>query len=670
MKVPLSWLSEYIKIPSNDKDLSDRLTMIGHMLDKREIKNKEVIFDLELRGNRADLFGILGIAREVQAAYQVPIKLPKIVAKPKRLPQLKEIDIQIEATDLVNRFYSVVMPVKVGPSPKWLAERLELYGIEPINNVVDITNYIMIETAQPLHAFDLDKIEGKTLILKRARSEEVLVTLDGTPLSLTKEELTISDKQGVIALAGIIGGRRTAINNQTKYILLEGGNYNRVNIRRSTQRLSLRTDASTRLEKDLDPNLIEYGVHRAIDIIAETANSKKPASYFDYYPKISKPQEITFPLKDIKRLGGVELDQKAIKKILDSLEFKNKADNKDTLKVLVPTFRTDITESADLVEEVLRIWGFDKIPSIVQNQTPPQQLSKDLELEENSRRYLTSLGINEAINLPIVSRDNLRLFNISTEDYLSITNPPVPQQDIMQPTLAINLFDYLVKNYANNQEYLQYFEIGKTFSKTRNKVVEVKTLGIIFAGVQTPSYWNNNQPELVNFEYSKGILEVYLRKIGILAKFTFKKVPYFSSNQSMQIIINGKEVGKFGSISKSIRHKKKINLPTYFAELNIDALSILAAPTQFFSVIPNFPPVIQDISLELPSSTSAEDIQQTITTFDKSIIGVKLTSVYNSTITFRVKFLDPMQTLQTSQVNKIKDKLANKLDKLYGAKIK
>ena len=413
MKVPIKWIKEYIDLPDDLKVFTDKMSMIGHLLDKIEKTDTDTVVDLELRGNRADCYGVLGLAREYHAAAGGRFDIPHI----NMLPQIEYEVIKVTVdTSMVKRFYScVIKGLVIKPSPDWMQERLKNYGIEPINNLIDITNYVMIETAKPMHAFDLDKLDDKELVIKQAEDGDTIETFDGSQLKLTKEDTIYADKNGTpLGVSGIIGGKNSGISaekhNSTTNILLECAAYDRVAIRRSMFRHNIQTDAGLRHSHELHPSLCDYALARAVDLYMQFAadDNTEINGIADYYPNPDSQKVINFDPKETRRLGGIEIPVKEQSEILNRLEFateetidENNHEN-DSLIVSVPLFRTDILESADLVEEVLRIFGYENIPSKTLSSVIPDPVTqKELIIEEKSRDLLTALGLNEVITVPI-----------------------------------------------------------------------------------------------------------------------------------------------------------------------------------------------------------------------------------------------------------------------------
>ncbi len=450
MNVPLSWLADYVKLPKDTKVLTDRLTAIGHMLDKTKKVGDETIIDLELRGNRADMFGLIGIARDISAALNEKLVLPEIAELPKKDKQHSLVEVQEDAKDLVTRYEAIKLKVKVEPSPKWLSDKLTLIGVPSINNVVDITNYVMWETGEPLHAFDYAKVQK--LVLRKAKSGEKFQTItQGQEVSLNKDDLVITDGKNVQALT-MIGGLHSKVDETTSEIILEAAVYDSANARRTARRLKIITEAGLRHEKHLDPQQVEFALARAVFLLEQHAHAKIEGLVSDYYPKVTKPKVINFDFNQVKKLAGIDIPEKTSKEILEKLGFVNNE---------VPTFRTDIEGSADLVEEIVRIYGYDKIPStpISSALSVPQSYPSYL-IQELLRDHLTKLALNEVITLTMVP-------NEWADGGIKLTNPPDPDRAYLRTSLIPSLHEYALRWINLGKSRIAIFEVGKLFKNKK-----------------------------------------------------------------------------------------------------------------------------------------------------------------------------------------------------------
>jgi phenylalanyl-tRNA synthetase beta chain len=641
MRVPLNWLGEFVKLPQNKTLLTDRLTMAGHMLDKFE-KDKGVI-DLELRGNRADCYSITGIAREVSALFKTPVKPSTLYPKLKKVKELPEVKLVIK-TPYVKRVMMVeIQKVKIQPSPKWLKERLLLYGIEPINNIVDLTNFVMVETGEPMHAFDQDKV-GKNLEIRLAKKGEKVTTFLGSTLTLTADDLVWSKKGTVLSVAGAIGEKFNSISPTTKNVLLEAANYDQANIRRTIHRHNLLTDAGIRHEKELDPNLVEIGIYRFLKLLQQNNWGKINHQIYDYYPLPVKPWQVSLNLQNLQSLAGMKIAPQKIKEVLEGLNLKVVEADKSSLTVLVPTFRTDVRLEEDLVEEVLRIIGYDQIPQNtlaleIPETITPKYISQELELKNS----LVSLGFDEIISLPFV-KEHSQKYNNSAEP-VKIINQPSPDVEVLRTTLFPNLLEITQKKMNERGTEAYFFEIGKAYFKKGKTYEEKRALGLI--------YWSQLEG---GFRKIKGILEALFNKLNLdYVKLQESALPNFVHAFSL---ILGKELigfgGQFGGI--------------YYAEVDLDAI-LDKSKTPKAKLRPKYPPQIEDLTLQLPKKTRVGDLLDEIKKID-NVEDAQLTTVFENAYTFRIWYQALQKTLTNKEVEKIRKAILNKLQTKFGALIK
>lgn len=585
MNVPLSWLADYVKLPKDNKALTDRLTAIGHMLDKTKKIGVETIIDLELRGNRADMFGLIGIARDISAALDEKLVLPEIAELPKKDKQHALVEVVEDAKDLVTRYEALRLKVKVGASPKWLSDRLNLLGIPSINNVVDITNYAMWETGQPLHAFDYNKIQK--LVLRKAKTGEKFQTItQGQEVVLTKDDLVITDGHKPQALT-MIGGLESKVGLDTTEIILEAAVYDSGNARRTARRLKIITEAGLRHEKHLDPEQVEFALRRAIYLLQEHASAKVEGLVSDYYPKPVKPKIINFDFSEVKRLAGIDIPEKTAREILEKLGFVNNQ---------VPSFRTDIEGSADLVEEIVRIYGYDKVPSTPLSDalSIPQSYPSYL-IQEKLRDCLTKLALNEVITLTMVPND-------WAIDGIRLTNPPDPDRAYLRTNLMFSLNEYAVRLLNLNQEKVAIFEVGKVFYHHK----EYLHLGLAINDLQT----------------LKGVLD----KLQILLG---TRIEY--------------ETKQFGSV--------------FVAEIDVDKL-LPSVPffANYYSVISKYPPIVEDVNIMLEGDY--DKLIAKIKKLSDLITKIELIDNYENKLTLRITYHSDEKQLSSEDVVSIREKLS------------
>lgn len=584
MNVPLTWLSDYVTLPKSTKELTDKLTMVGHMLDKITKKGDETVIDLELRGNRADMFGLIGVARDVSAILNTSLKLPEVATLPKKDSKNSLIVVEKVAEELVTRYMAVHLKVKIGPSPKWLVDRLAAYGTPSINNVVDATNYVMLETGIPMHAFDYHRLPAGKIVLRRGKKGEEFKTIQqGLTVKLTEQDLVVGD-----ALT-MIGGYNSKITNETFEILLEAAVYHPGSVRRSARRLKISTEAGMRLEKHLDPEAVEFALARAVHLIS----GEVIGAVSDYYPNPVKPKVIKFAEQEIFRLSGMEV--KEWQKILVSLGFEIKGEN-----VSVPTFRTDIEGLADLVEEIVRIHGYDKIPEIpLSGATPIPMTYPTYALSEKVRDIMTSIGLDEVITLTMVS-----------EGEIALVNPPDPDLKWLRSKIYPGLVTYV--NHLRNlkQTGLRIFEIGNTFTGTSNKYQEHLILSIVIIG---------QDKEL------SGIL------------------------QALGILLGVKDISKLAIVG--------IQDNVIWSEINLNKAMLQGLkPVNPYSIVSQYPSISEAITVIKPDKY--EVLVEKIKKISSLIKEINLLDdTYPGKLTLRIVYHDDKRQLSTEDILPIRKKL-------------
>ncbi len=497
MKVPLSWLKEYVDIDVEPAELMRRLTAVGHMQDgpAKSIAGDQV-YDLEVRQNRSDCLSLIGVAREVAAVLETTIIDPLQKSAP--LPSISGgTKLEVHDDSLCYRFNTLTLTgLTVGPSPDWMQKRLEAYGMKAINNIVDVTNYVMIEQGQPLHAFDLEKLASPEFHIRQAKAGEHLVVLGGKDVSLTSEDLIIADNTGPVALAGVIGGEKTSVSSTTTTIVLEAATYNQATVRRSALRHTLRTEASTRLEKFLHPFMTEVALRRAAELITQLAGGKV-VDRSETYPRPLAEKQLKLRLSAIHRLGGIELSTEEAQSLLAKEMIVSELEDK-SLNVTIPFWRTDIEQEADLVEEVLRLYGYDRIEEALPSGVVPKDIqSRAHTLEEQLRDLFAACGYDEQITEPLVNEKHSRLEPVRLQNSLS-------SEKVM---LRTSLVPQLLLGASNRRRYRQtdirLFEVGKVYFQEGDDSREKKVVSALITGPQA------------SYLALKGVAEVVLERLGI-----------------------------------------------------------------------------------------------------------------------------------------------------------
>ncbi len=649
MKVPLNWLKEFVSLPKNEKLLTDKLTMVGHMLDKKLEVDGQTVLDLELRGNRADCYSIYGIAREVSAIFGTKLKKPQLLEL-KKVNKFKSSTLNIK-TPLVKRAaMTEVYNVKIIKSPKWLTQRLAEYGMESVNNIVDLTNYVMIETGEPMHAFDLDKVKGE-LEIRLAKKNEKIVTFQDSTLNLTNEDLVWAQNKEVLSVAGAIGEKFHSISVVTTNILVEAANYDRANIRKSVYRHNLLTEAGIRHEKELDVNMVDIALGRFLYLLNKNDWGRSDGKVYDYYPNKISPWKVTLNFSYLEELAGVNLEPSLIKKILIDLNFEILKIDKASLTVLVPTFRTDVNLPEDLAEEILRIYGYEKIPTKVLSLEIPKDVTPDYIKQENSLRdSAVSVGFNEAITLSFVKVDLSRL-NVDPEKSLNVPatliNPPSPDNKTLRINLLPNLFELSKKALNERAEEIRFFEIGKVYFKEKGKYYEKRKIGFI--------YYNTTNNSFAEF---KSMLNTFFVKDGFGLPNYILEAYLLPIRQSFKINFGNKAIG-FGGIYDNV----------FYTELDLDGLLDFGSKYSV-NLWPKYPPQIEDLTFILPEKTYIGEVVNSVKSVSQLVNKIELKDTFKDAYTFRIWYQDLNKTLTDKEVEEIRNKILKTVKEKFGGQIK
>ncbi len=501
MIVPIEWLKEYVNIKKSPKEIAASFTALGLMLD-RPIENN--VLDLEHRMDRSDWLSIVGCARDLAAMEELLLKLPEGL-----VPESTGgggVEIKVEADDLVHRFNTrVFRGVKVAESPKWLRERLEAYGLPSKNNIVDITNYVMVELGQPLHAQDLAKFSKQEIVLRRAKTGEEITTLLGETVKLDNETLVLAEGKNIIGIGAIVGGSATAIDQNTTDIILDAGNYNQSNVRKTSRRLNIRNETVLRTEKFLHPHLTQVAIERATKLILELAGGQ----YFentDYYPKEMPLTKMELRYSRIEKVGGVFVEPQTIRNILESLGYKVLNTIPDGLKLEVPYFRTDVQVEDDIVSDILRISNYENIPLEAISAAPPKEVTPEIyNFEEKCRDTLVALGMHEHITNPLVKFDE----NDTGTGQIRLENSLNSEQDALRTSIYKTLKPVLAIYRKHKIGGAKLFEVGLTYYKTSKRYEDIKEVRTIEAVIST----ENGVLETSNAV--KGILAAFFKNLGI-----------------------------------------------------------------------------------------------------------------------------------------------------------
>ncbi|MCD3246491.1 phenylalanine--tRNA ligase subunit beta [Clostridium botulinum C] len=631
--------------------------------------------DFEITSNRPDCLSIIGIARETAATLGIDYKTPSTDYTVENNENINN-SLKVEVKDELCRRYMArgVKNVKIAPSPSWMQERLLDAGVKPINNIVDITNFVMIELGQPMHAFDRKQISSNTIVVERAKNGEKFITLDGEERELNEEILNIKDGDKTIALAGIMGGLNSEVKDDTTEIVFECANFDGTNIRVSSKKLNLRTEASGKFEKDLDPNAVEIAMNRACHLIQELGAGEVMEGTIDIYPNKKETHIVEVDSKWVNKFLGTDLSKNEMKNLLDRLELATEI-NEDTLIITVPTFRCDINIKEDIAEEIARIYGYNNIkattPSVetLKGGKNPKQLLQDKIVDT-----LIASGLNQSIAYSFVSPKVFDKILIPQESYLrkvvTIRNPLGEDYSIMRTTSIPSMMESLSRNYSRSNSEVRLFEIGKVYIPDEDENELPEERNIISLGM----YGNVDYLDL------KGVVENILDTLGI-TKVKFQREsenPSFHPGKTAALYIKKDFIGVVGEVHPDVAENYEVDERCYVAELNMDVLFKYAQTEKKYVELPKFPAVTRDIAILVDRDILVQEIEDTIKNQGGKLLeSVKLFDVYQGkqipedkkSIAYALVYRGD-RTLTDKDVNKVHDKIIRALEHKLGAELR
>lgn len=636
------------------------------------------IIEFEITPNRPDCLSIIGMARETAATLKKELKFPEI----KVVNEVDDINnyvnnIEIVDKDLCKRYYAkVVKDVKVTPSPMWLQRKLIEAGIRPINNIVDVTNYVMLELGQPIHAFDLNKIEDKEILIRKAKDGEKIVTLDNVERNLSDSMLVIADSNKPIAIAGVMGGANSEVSDDTKVLLIESANFDGRSVRITSRGVSLRTEASAKFEKDIDPNLADIACIRVCQILEEINAGVVIKGEIDIYNDVKVEKVVELRPKRVEKLLGVKIETDEIIKILNSLELKSVL-KEDTIDVKIPTFRGDISLEADLIEEVGRIYGFHNIESapLIGTLTKGER-SRGRKIEDIIKEELIGLGLNEITTYSFISPKAYDKINLPEESikrrYIELLNPLGEDYSVMRTTLTANMLEVLTRNYKHGVESARAFEVGKVFIPqslpVNNLPYEIKTLCVGMYGK-------------TDFFETKGIIESVFNRLGV-KDFEYdieKNNQTFHPGRTANIIKDNHVIGIIGEIHPLVLENFGIKERVIIAEIDLDVVNILTNFTRKYKELPKYPAISRDIAVVVERDLMIKDIEKDIKkNSNKLVEKIELFDVYTGSqipedkksVAYSIQYRANDRTLTDEEVSKVHNKIVNSLTENLKAELR
>jgi len=646
----------------------------------------DAVIDWEVTPNRTDWNSHLGIAREIAAVagQGQALRLPS-TACPSAGPGIETLAaVAVEAPDRCPRYVArMVRNVRIGPSPEWLQRALKAVGVRPINNVVDITNYVMMECGQPLHAFDYELLEGHRIVVRRARPGERMVTLDDIERVLTPEDLLICDGARPVALAGVMGGANSVIRDETQTVLLESACFAPSGIRATSRRVGLSSESSYRFERGVDVEMCDWASRRAIALMCELAGGEAVEGCLDVYPQPAPALEVTARFARIEALIGIPMPPETVVRLLTSLGMAVVAQNAETLTVRIPSWRrSDLLREADLIEEVARLYGLNNIPSAASPAILGGPRSADrYYAAEVARAQLRALGLNETMTYSFVNpQAAVRATGVSAEQLVRPVNPLSAELGAMRPSLIPGVLATTAHNLARGQADLAFFEMGRVFIKDDALPEERQQIAVVMTGRASPERYGEEKKRLLDFYDLKGVLEGWFAARRLSPVFAPAEHAAFRSGTGAAVSLAGEAVAWLGEAGADLTAGLRLQAPLWLALVEFDRVRLQAAPPAVSRPLPQFPSVERDVSFVAPAGLSHRQVIEAIAALRLPLVErVELFDIYadeaalgpgRQSMAYSVIYRDPTQTLTDKVVNDLHEKLRNHLASSLGVELR
>jgi phenylalanyl-tRNA synthetase beta chain len=722
MDISYNWLRELVEVSLPPRELAERLTMAGLAVDAVHEAGDDFVLEFDLTSNRPDCLSHLGIAREAAALLGATVRLPDTTAKSAGGRAEEFTSVEIEDADLCPRYAArVVRGVKVRPSPEWLARRLQTIGLRPINNVADITNFVLHELGQPLHAFDLSTLAERRIVVRRARAGEKIRTLDGVERELDEQMLVIADAARAVAVAGVMGGEETEISVSTADVLIESAYFEPQSVRRTSKLLGLQTDASYRFERGVDYEGVRRAQDRCVALICELAGGTATADAIDVYPRKIEPPLVYLRPRRVEELTGLCVTAGESARVLESLGFvpsdeegregagdegSGAADGGGSgaageggasgkLFFRAPTWRTDVSIEEDLVEEVARLVGYEKIGETL----PPSPVTGEYLAGDRRRRaarqVLTACGLSEAVNISFIDESNEGRFELlpglrkavgerpgeGEGAFVKLSNPITEGARLMRPTLLAGLLDSVRHNFNRGTRNVRLFETGRVFAASvegGERPNEFEAFALVLTGEAIEE--GHAAGRALDFFDLKGALEAAAdaMRVGGL-DFSPDSVGHLREGQAARVTLGGAEVGSLGRLDEELAAAYKFRQPVYVAEVNLGALLASGERPLRYQPLPRFPSVVRDLSLVAPRRAEFGEMRRAVLSLGiEECREVLLVDVYEGagvpegkrSITLRVEYRADDRTLRDEEVDAMHARVVAALEQRFGAQLR
>ncbi|MDI6781588.1 MAG: phenylalanine--tRNA ligase subunit beta [bacterium] len=694
MKVSYNWLKEHVDMNISPYELSDRLTMAGLEVAGIEEKDEDCILDIELTVNRGDCLSIMGMAREVSAILSSNFKPPKIQHLKGEIPC--EVDISLQDPLLCPRYTArVIQGIRVEPSPLWMQNKLNGFGIRPINDIVDVTNFCLAEIGHPMHAFDYDLINGKNIIIRQALEGEKIVALDEREYELSQGMLVIADQTSPIALAGIIGGNATRVADNTTTILMECAYFSPSSVRKNARLLGIQTESSYRFERGVDPQGLIRAQDRAAELILSMCPEAKVSNIIDCYPMAIPNINILLRIERVNRILGTAVTPEEMRDILIRLGFEVEpiVFHAYTLVVKVPSFRSDITREIDIVEEIVRIYGYERVPVSLPSLTSVSFKKKAQVVNEKARDILCGCGLNEVITYSFLSSNMLDKMGAQGEtstpvnmvkNHVIVSNPLSEEGRLLTHSLIPNLLEVAAWNINRGIDEVKIFEIARVFfmsdSFNNDLPVEQEHLGIMMRDDGDKVRWDGQKQKGLGFYDLSGILHALFAEMGI-HRYTIEETEdkRFHPCVCAKIMVGDERIGLIGQINPSITEHLKLPQNIYALEIEWQKTTALVNLTRKFTPLPRYPSVIRDIAILAKDDVSSSKIVGVIKEAGKGLIeDIRLFDMYQGeqvakgykSLAYSITYRSLDKTLTEGEVGVVHGKIVKLLEERLGVGVR
>ena len=683
MRLVLSWLREFVDVRASAEEIAEKLSLRGFEVASLEaLDGGDAVIDFEITANRPDCLSVLGLAREVATAYDLPLTPPSrqsnaaVALHSMPTGRSDRLTVTLEDADLCPRYAAAVADVRAGVSPPWLATRLTAAGVRPISTIVDITNYVNLEIGQPMHAFDLEKIAGGEIRVRRAKPGERIRTLDGVDRPLDPDMLVIADRDRAQAVAGVMGGAASEVSASTKVVAFESAYFKPSSVRRTSKKLGIKTEASTRFERGADIGAQVTAIERAVALMVKLGAGQPSGPVVDCYPEPRPPRSIHLRRARLALLLGVRVPDEDVVRILRGLGLTVQS-SPDGWDVSVPTFRVDLQREADLIEEAGRHFGFDKLPATFPAMSEPAPPPDPrIERDQHVRHILASAGFSEAVSFGFIEARAAELFAAGA--LVRIANPLTAKFDTLRPSLLPGLVDAVAHNRRHGRRDVQLFEIGTRFAPEG----ETRAAAMAWTGAAVPEHWSGGARE-VDFFDVKGVTELLCAALDVPVRFEQRREPFLVDGRAAAVLDdNGRTIGLLGQIAPSIADARGVpgQDRVFIAELNLDALDrARVATSDATRPLPRHPFVVRDLSIVVSNTLPAAIIRGTIlaagSDLPAPLVAVGVFDRYEGegvpdgsvSLSLRLTFQAPTRTLTDAEVQQSFDAVLAALVREHGA---